>query len=156
MRSKVLLVLLTTLCSALSWCPAFVEPNIGVPFWIPLVCVVLCTCLSTALTPTTWPWLLPASTLGTFGGLCLTLMIWPPSDPIAAAYTPFFVVAISLVVTFVAVCAAVIMHRRYISKTSRRVIWAALFTCVAFGPVALGLTAAVTGHDQMLPRGSRH
>ena len=69
MRSNALLVLLTALGTAVCWWPAFVEPNIDLPFWAPLACGALCTVLSATLAPRSWLWLLLASGLGTFSVL---------------------------------------------------------------------------------------
>jgi hypothetical protein len=147
MRSNTLLVLLTALSSAVCWWPLFVQPNLELPFWSSLACATLCTGLSTALAATCWPLLLLISGLGTFGGLCLGIMIWPPSDPIGAAIIPYYVAANTLAVILVALSAGFIMRRRSISnEISRRTVLAAIFACAAFGPVTLALTPTVVRH----------
>ena len=144
MRGNTPLVVVTALGSAMSWWPLCVQPSVGLPFWTSLACAALCTGLSTSLAPASWPLLLLVSGLGTFGGLCLGFIIWPPSDPIAAAWMAYFVIANTLAVMFVALSAGLIMRRRSISnKVSRRAVWAATLTCAAFGPVALTLVPAI-------------
>ncbi len=148
--NNALLVLLTFLGSAVSWWPAFVEPGIDLPFWAPLACAALCTGLSATLAPGSWPLLLLASGLGTFGGLYLSIMIWPPSDPIVSAWIPsvsYFAAAITLAAVFVALTTGLIMRRRSISNAiARRAVWAGILVCFAFGPVMLALTPAVVRH----------
>lgn len=146
-RRNSLLILLTALGSAVSWWPVLVQPSLDLPFWVSLVCVALCTSLAMTLAPLSWPLLLLASGLGTFGGICLSLFIWWPSDPLAAAYIPVYLVAMTLVAMFIALFAGLIIRRRSISnEASRRAVWAAIVACVAFGPVTLALAPAIVRH----------
>ena len=138
---KVLLVLLTVLGTSVSWWPLLAEPNLGLPVWVSLACAVGCTGLSIMLAPAIWPRFLLASSLGTFGGLWLGVLIWWPSDPITGAWVPYYVNTMTLAVILGALCAGLMMRRRSIlNQVLRRAVWAAILVCVAFGPVTLALT----------------
>ena len=140
MHGNTLVILLTALGSAMSWWPVCSRPGLELPFWVSLGCAALCTGLATTLAPTNWPWLLLVSGLGTFGGMCLGVMIWP-QDPIGAAWLPLIIAANTLAVIFAALCSGLIMRRRSISNGMlRRAIWTVFLACVAFGPVTLAMT----------------
>ena len=92
-----------------------------------------------------------ASGLGTFGGLYLSIMIWPPRDPIISAWTPYvsvFVSAVAMAVMLVTLSAGLIMRKQSVSnEIARRAVWAGILVCLAFGRVMLALTPAVVRHE---------
>lgn len=147
MRSRVILILLTTLGAVISWWPVCIQPGLDLSFWVPLVCVALCTGLSTTLAPKSWPLFLLASGLSTFVGLSACIVIWSPSGPAVGADI-FYIGAVSAVaVMLVTLASGVIMRRRAISNAVlRHAIWAVILACVAFGPVTLALTPAGVRH----------
>ena len=142
-----LLVLLTALGSALCWLPMAVEPSLDLPGWIPLVCAALCTGLSTTLNRSRWLLFSFASTLGTFGGLCLSYTIWWPSDPIAGSWVAISVVASTLAILLVSLITGLAARKVFtFNQRTRHIAWAVLSGCVAFGPVALAVTPPLVGY----------
>ena len=147
MRSDILLMFLTVGGAALSWLPIFMKPNLGLPTWVPLVCAALCTGLSTGLNPRRWPLFLLASAIGALGGLCLSSMIWWPSDPTAGPLVPYAVAANTIAAVLLSLAAALAGRRLSISnETYRRVVWVASLGLAAFGPVTLALTPPIIGY----------
>src|ERR1700722_16725963 len=88
MRRNAFLLVLTVIGSALLWWPVTIEPNLDLPFWLPLLFIALLTGLAAALSGGRWPLFVVASTVGTFAGVCGGFAIWTSSDPIAGSYAP--------------------------------------------------------------------
>jgi hypothetical protein len=127
-----------------SWWPCLV---FYLPFWIPLGCIALCMCLSMALVPSSWPFLLLASGIGTFVGLYFGSVIWPPDDPLAGPYVLYVAAVIAFVVMLVGLFAGLILRRRSISnKTLRCTIWVAILGSVAFALVSLAFAPTLIQH----------
>lgn len=146
MRSSVVLISLTAFVSAVSWWPGCIQPSLDLSFWVPLVCVGLCTALSTILAPKRWPSVLLASGLSTFVGLS-ACMIWPSSGPPVGGGMLYIASAIAVAMMLVAGAVGFVMRKRSISnESSRRVVWAVIFACVAFGPVTLALAPSMVRH----------
>jgi hypothetical protein len=133
--------------SALCWWPLLIEPNLDLPWWVPLACVAICACLATFLCPVAWLWFPAASATGTSSGLCVGYRLWWPTDPIAGPWVPITVAVASGVTVLLAFVAAV-AGRRISSATAihPRAVWPALVACVAFGPVALAVTPSLVAH----------
>jgi len=141
MRSCAFGVLLTFAGSALCWWPLIIEPNLELPWWVPLICIALCASLATALCSQGWPKFLAASATGTFFGHCAGYSIWWPTDPIAGSYVLIGVVVATSVAVLIALVAALAGRRLiFSSPTHRRAAWMVLVGCAAFGPFALALT----------------
>jgi hypothetical protein len=144
-----LLVLLTALGSALCWLPIAIQPRLGLPFWTPLACAALCTSASTILESSRWLSFLAASGAGTFGGLCLSIAIWWPSDPLAASLIPFVVVVSTLAVLLVSLIAGWVARKLFApnrtpsNRKFRSAAWVLLVGVAAFGPAALAITRPV-------------
>lgn len=148
MRMSHSLVCLTLLGSALSWSPYFVS---DLPFWISLACSVLGGCLSIALLPSAWPWIVLASGVGTCGGFVVGFLMYPPSDPIAGPWVPYVAALMTLFVMCVGLLAGVILRRQSVSsKTVRRTIWAAVVAWVACGPMSVALAPTLIPHNEQL------
>jgi len=142
MHSRAARVFLTFCASALCWWPLLIEPNLDLPWWVPLLCIALVTSLSTALGPRDWLWFPVAAAVGAFSGLCTGFRIWWPSDPIAGPWVPISVAVCTAFAGLVATVAGVAGRGvRLSTKIYRRAGWLALAACVAFGPVALALTS---------------
>lgn len=134
------LVLLTGLGTLAAWWPLSIQPNLDLPFWVLVACAAGCAGLSILLAPSIWPLLLLVSGLGTFFGFWLSIIIWPPRLPVIGGGIFFIVAGNIIAVMYVAFSAGVIMREQSIANAIlRRLIWAALFACIAFGPVALAL-----------------
>ena len=121
-----------------------IEPGLDLTWWIPLLCVALCTSLATLLDQmrsSLWTF---AASVAALGGLCVGFAIWPPRDPIARPYIPFAVVAMTVAAALVSLVfgrtARILapLHGRH-----RTTIWIAFLCVVAFGPFALALTPHV-------------
>jgi hypothetical protein len=144
-----LLVLLTALGSALCWLPIAIQPRLGLPFWTPLACAALCTSASTILESSRWLSFLAASGAGTFGGLCLSIAIWWPSDPLAASLIPFVVVVSTLAALLVSLIAGWVARKLFApnrtpsNRKFRSAAWVLLVGVAAFGPAALAITRPV-------------
>jgi MFS family permease len=135
MRRSGLLVALMLLASAVAWWPTLA---FYLPVWFPFGCVVLCMCLSIALVPSSWPLLLLACGIGTFGGIGFGSLMWPQDDPIAQSYVPLFAAGVAFVVMLIGCLAGLLLRRQSISNaTWRRTVWVAVLVCVAFGLVSL-------------------
>jgi hypothetical protein len=124
-----------------------IEPNLDLPWWVPLACVALCAYLATVLCPLRWLWLPAASATGTFSGLCIGYRLWWPTDPIAGPWVPITVAVASAVTLLVAFIAAAAGRRTALVTAIRpRAVWPVLVACVAFGPTALALTPRIVAH----------
>lgn len=140
MRRDTLLAILTLSGPALWWWPTCIEPNLGMPWWLPLLFLALWTSLSTILSGGRWLRFSVASTVGTFLGLCL-LAIWWPSDGIARSYLPHTIAVATLAAAMVSLVVGLVVQKVSVSnEKSRRALWLALICCFAFGPAAVALT----------------
>jgi hypothetical protein len=118
-----------------------IEPNLDLPWWVPLASIALCAYLATVLCPVQWLWFPVASATGTFSGLCVGYRLWWPTDPIAGPWVPITVAVASAATLLVAFIAAAAGRRITLVPAIRpRAVWPVLVGCVAFGPVALALT----------------
>jgi hypothetical protein len=140
-------VVLTVAGSALCWWPAIIEPSLDFPGWLALVPVALCTGLSTMLSDGRRLLFVLASAIGSAAGLCSGFGIWPPSDPIAASYTPFVIAAAFGAALLVAVLGCLVGAAISESKEKlRRAPWVLLVCGVACGPAILALTPSLVAH----------
>jgi len=112
MRTRPVLVCLTLLGPALLCSPNFV---ITLPFCISLACIVLVSCVSIALLPSAWPWIVLASGVGTFGGFFVGFRMYPPSDPIAAPLVPYVAAVMALLVMVAGLFVGVVMTKLTLS-----------------------------------------
>jgi hypothetical protein len=130
--------------SALCWWPVVIQPNLGFPFWkTPLILIALITGLASALSDEGWRWLMIASVLGGFAGICSGYRLWWPTDLIEASYVPFAIgleTAASIIVSVIAVVAGVALRESRIATKNRRLVWGAFFVCFAFAPTVVALT----------------
>lgn len=118
MHSRAARVFLTLSGSALCWWPLLIEPNLDLPWWVPLLCIALGASLSTVLGPREWLWFLVAAAIGAFAGLCAGYGIWWPSDPIAGPWVPISVAVNTALAGIVATVAAVAGRRVRLSAKS--------------------------------------
>jgi hypothetical protein len=63
MQGRTVRVSLTLTGSALCWWPLLIEPNLDLPWLVPLLCVALGAFLATVLCPTDWLWLPAAAAI---------------------------------------------------------------------------------------------
>jgi hypothetical protein len=146
-RDRILIVL-TAAGSALCWWPAAVEPSIDFPRSILLGLVALMTLLSAILSKGPWRRLAIASVAGVFAGLSSGLLVFfPPSDGIAASYSPLVIIVGTLAAVFVTLPSVWVGRKlAWLSNHHRRSVWLAFVSTVAFGPVALALTPPIVAH----------
>jgi hypothetical protein len=124
-----------------------IEPNLDLPWWVPLLCIALGVFLSTVLGRGDWRWFSLAAVVGAFSGLCVGYRIWWPSDPIAGPLVPISVAVNTVLAGLAATVAGVAGRRVHLAvRIDRRAAWLALAGCVAFGPVALALTSPLVAH----------
>ena len=144
MQRNTLLILMVAAGSALCWWPVAIQPNPGLPFWkTPLILIALITGLATALSDEGWRWLMIASVLGGFAGICCGYRFWWPTDSIDASYAPFVIGLGTLAlipVSTIAVVAGVALRDSEIATTNRRLIWGLFLVCFAFAPTLVALT----------------
>lgn len=144
MRNNIILALLTAMASSLCWLPLVREPSLDFEAWVPLLIGALGVGLSTVLNPNQWLLFVVASTIGTFGGLGVSLALWPPSDPLAGAYIPFAIGGATVMTLATAFVVGLVGRRaKVLPERNRAGIWAALGGIVAFGPVAFLLTPSL-------------
>jgi hypothetical protein len=135
------LVVLSVVASALFWWPLCIQPNLGVPRWIPLVLIALWTGLATALSRKHWPRFVFASSIGTFAGLFGGYAIWPNPDGIAASYELLVVLVMTVEAAFTSLFAGLVARKVSVQNENRQhPLWVPLLCCAAFGPIALALT----------------
>lgn len=140
MRSGPVIVCLVLVGTALSSSLHFV---VDLPIWISLACGALGSCMAIALRPSAWPLIVLASGVGTAGGLISGFLIWPPDDPIAVPLVPYSAGIMAFAVMLAALFSALITRRRVVSgQKLRRALWALMFVCFSFGPVASTLVLA--------------
>jgi len=130
------LLLLELAASALFWWPIAMEPNLGLPWWSPLICVGALTAIATALSDH-WLRHVLASVSGTFAGLCSGYAIWAPSDEFAPLVL-LILTGAALLVSLVA--GLVARYLLAIALEHKSGLWVALACCAACGPIALALT----------------
>jgi hypothetical protein len=143
MSKDTLLIVVTAISSALWWWPVIIEPNLNLPWWLPLALVALWTSLATILSDGRWRRFMVASAAGTFAGAWSAYAIWWP--PIGIPVYMQSLKATTALNTLAAVLVSLIagLAGRKISVSNencRRALWVALACCVAFGPIALALT----------------
>jgi hypothetical protein len=154
-RREVLLILLSVAASALFWWPVSIEPNLDLPWWIPLPFIAIVTGLATTLARNHWLGFVIGSATGTFAGLCSGYFIWPPSDGIAASYVPYEVLVGSVAAIVVSLVAGLIALKTSVKIRGRQLaLWLPLVACAGFGPLALALTrplvaSRVARNDQL-------
>jgi hypothetical protein len=135
------LVVLSVVASALFWWPLCIQPNLGVPHWIPLVLIAVSASSATALSRKHWARFMFAFTVGTFVGLSSGYAIWPNPDGIAASYEPLTVLAMTVLAAFVSLLAGLVARKVLVqNETGQHSLWVLLLCCTAFGPIALALT----------------
>lgn len=144
MQRNTLLILMVATGSAMCWWPHIIQPNLGLPVWTtPLILIALITGLATSLSNEGWRWLLLASLLGGFAGICCGFRLWWPTDRIEASYVPFFIglaTLASIPVSIIAVVAGVALRDSKVVTKKRRLIWCAFLVCFAFAPTVVALT----------------
>lgn len=144
MQRKTLLILMVAAGSALCWWPVAIQPNLGLPFWkTPLILIALITGLATTLSDEGWRWLMIASVLGGFAGICCGYRFWWSIDSIDASYAPFVIslgTLASILVSVIAVVAGLELRDSKIATKNRRLIWGVFLVCVAFAPTVVALT----------------
>lgn len=138
-----LLAALNFMGAALSWCPICPEPGLDMPFWLPIVIVVLLTGLAAAISVNRWLPFLVASITGTLAGMCIGALMppTPTEDLIGNGYVGYFIILAVSISGALSLIAALV-GRKLSSKVEehRRVAWIAFGCCVAFGPMAALLT----------------
>ncbi len=143
-QRNTLLIVMVAAGSAMCWWPQIIPPNLDRPGWkTPLILIALITGLATVLSSEGWRWLLIASFLGVFGGICCGFWLWWPADSIDAPLVPFAIglaTLISIPVSMIAVFAGVALRDSKIATENRRLLWAALLVSFAFAPIVCALT----------------
>ena len=144
MQRNTLLILMVAAGSALCWWPVAIQPNLGLPFWkTPLILIALITGLATALSDEGWRWLMIASVLGGFAGICCGYRFWWPTDRVDASYAPFIIslgTLASIPVSVIAVVAGLALRDSKIATKNRGLIWGVFLACFAFAPTVVALT----------------
>src|ERR1700689_5392790 len=80
MQRNTLLIVMVAAGSALCWWPVIIQPNFDLPVWkTPLIFLALITALATALSNEGAGWLMSASILGVFAGMCCGFRLWWPT-----------------------------------------------------------------------------
>lgn len=141
MRSNIVLLILTMLASAACWWPASAEPSLDSIGWVAFAIPALCAGLSSSMSQSRWPLFMLASTAGTFGGLCASLAIWRPSDPIAGAFAPFAIALFTLAAAVTSLVACLVGRKiAILNRRHRPAAWVGLLALAAYGPIALAVT----------------
>ena len=109
MQRNTLLIVMVAAGSALCWWRVIIQPNLDLPVWkTPLIFLALITALATALSNEGAGWLMSASILGVFAGICCGFRLWWPTDNNDASYVPFTIglaTLVSIPVSVIAVAA---------------------------------------------------
>jgi hypothetical protein len=125
--------------SALCWWPVIIQPNLDLPVWkTPLIFLALITAFATALSNEGAGWLMSASILGVFAGICCGFRLWPRNNN-----DPFIIglaTLVSLPVSVIAVAAGVALRESKIAQKNRRLLWCAFLSSFAFAPTVVALT----------------
>lgn len=146
-RNPRVCILLAFAGSALCSWPLLIEPNVGLPWWVPLLSIALCDSVAAALCPGGLWQVLAASATGAFLGLSMVSYIWPPGDPIARAWVPVGIAVATIASVVVALVAALAGRRVNLRQSiHRRIAWLLFLGRVAFGPVTLALTPPLVAH----------
>jgi hypothetical protein len=143
MQRNTLLIVMVAAGSALCWWPVIIQPNLELPVWkTPLIFLALITALATALSKDGAGWLMSASILGVFAGICCGFKLWWPTDNNDASYVPFTMglTLVSIPVSVIAVAAGVALRESKIAQKNRRLIWCAFVSSFAFAPTVVALT----------------
>ena len=146
MRNKTFLVFLAAIGSATCWWPLLVDPRLDFAWWIPLLCIALCTSCATLLGERRMLLLTFASSVGALAGLCIGVAIWPARDPIAAPWVPYYVLAMTIGTIFVSLVFGGAARFVSLPEKHRTTLWISLISVVALGPVALALTPPLIRH----------
>lgn len=108
MQRNTLLIVMVAVGSAFCWWPVIIQPNLGLPVWgTPLILIALITGLGTTLSDEGWRWLMTASVVGGFVGICCGFKLWWPVDSIEASYVGFAIGLATLLSIAVSVIAVV-------------------------------------------------
>jgi hypothetical protein len=87
MQRNTLLIVTVAAGSAMCWWPVMIQPNLDLPVWkTPLIFLALITALATALSNEGAGWLMSASILGVFAGICCGFRLWWSTDYDDAPY----------------------------------------------------------------------
>jgi hypothetical protein len=143
MQRNTLLIVMVAAGSALCWWPVIITPNLDLPVWkTPLILLALITALATALSDKGAGWLMSASILGVFAGICCGLRLWWSADNNDASYLGFTMglTLVSIPVSVIAVAAGVALRESKIAQKNRRLIWCAFLSSFAFAPTVVALT----------------
>ncbi len=146
MTKDTLCLLLAMIGSALCWWPVIIEPNLNFPWWLPLALIALWTSLAASLSVGSWQRFLVAAAVGTFAGVWSGYAIWWPPDGIPAYVQSVqsIIVLDTLAAVLVSLVAGLAGRKILVSNENcRRTVWVASACCIAFGPVALGLTPSL-------------
>jgi hypothetical protein len=139
MQRNTLLIVMVAAGSALCWWPVIIQPNLDLPVWkTPLIFLALITALATALSNEGAGWLMSASILGVFAGICCGFRLWPSdnNDPFIVGLAAL----VSIPVSVIAVAAGVALRESKIAQKNRRLIWCAFLSSFAFAPTVVALT----------------
>ena len=144
MQRNTLLIVMVAAGSALCWWPVIIQPYLDLPVWkTPLIFLALITALATALSNEGAGWLMSASILGVFAGICCGFRLWWPTDNNDASYVPFTIglaTLVSIPVSVIAVAAGVALRESKTAQKNRRLIWSAFLSSFAFAPTIVALT----------------
>jgi hypothetical protein len=139
MQRNTLLIVMVAAGSALCWWPVIIQPNLDLPVWkTPLILLALITALATALSNEGAGWLMSASILGVFAGICCGFRLWPSENK-----DPFIIglaTLVSIPVSVIAVATGVALRESKIAQKNRRLIWCAFLSSFAFAPTVVTLT----------------
>lgn len=143
MRMITPLIVMVAAGSALCWWPVIIQPNLDLPVWkTPLICLALIAALATALSDEGAGWLMSASILGVFAGICFGFRLWWTTDNNDAPYvlTIGLATLVSIPVSVIAVAAGLALREAKIAQKNRRLIWCAFLGSFAFAPTVVVLT----------------
>jgi 4-amino-4-deoxy-L-arabinose transferase-like glycosyltransferase len=146
MHNKTFVMVLVATGSAVCWWPSIIEPSLDLAWWIPLLCIALCATFATLLGERRLLLLTEASIIGTLAGLCVGVAIWPPRDPIARPWAPYYVLVMTIRTAVVSSGFGWAARFLSVAGETRIIIWIALLSVVAFGPIALALTPPLVSH----------
>jgi hypothetical protein len=143
MQRNTLLIVMVAAGSAMCWWPVIIQPNLDLPVWkTPLIFLALITALATALANEGAGWLMSASILGVFAGICCGFRLWWSTDYNDASYgfIVSWVTLVSIPVSVIAVAAGAALRESKIAQKNRRLMWCAFLSSFAFAPTVVALT----------------
>lgn len=139
-----LLLILTAIGSALCWWPVVIDPSIDLPLWVPIAIFAVISSLATVLLEKRRARIAVAAIVGSFLGSILGFMVLPYRDVISHTYWPISTMTITLAAAVVSTVVILALRTVTVSNQAvRRLLWLAWAGCIAFGPVALALTAPI-------------